>query len=105
MRSDKCAPFETSIVNDWFNIFTKFQKYVKAAYETFLNFHFSSLVCSDKYLEINYLEVLTGMGKVSVENSVILKEDIGKHYSFISGIFNSHIKHNMINLSSLWDQH
>ena len=34
--SDKSARFLTSIVIDWFNIFPKFQKYVKAADNTFL---------------------------------------------------------------------
>ena len=36
VRSDKCARFKTLIVNDLFNIFPKFQKYVKAADDTYL---------------------------------------------------------------------
>ena len=46
MCSDKRARFKTSIVNNWFIIFTKFQKYVKAADETF-----SYLVCFLKYVD------------------------------------------------------
>ena len=40
VRSDKSVRFQTSIVNDLFNIFPKFKKYVKAADDTF-----SYLVC------------------------------------------------------------